>query len=148
MDDAFWIWYPEGDPLTNVPAETRYFRRVVTLPAERHVKSARLRIAADNGAVVYINGKEVGRSNDSWKTVDIFDVTPALQPGANLLAVSVHNDGTAAGLALRLEAQFETGAPLEVVTDKNWKTSKQAANGWQNAGADDAAWLPALEVVN
>ena len=40
LGDAQWIWFPEGQPEKAAPVGTRYFRRVITLPADRTVKRA------------------------------------------------------------------------------------------------------------
>src|SRR5947209_7132607 len=66
-----WIWYDEGDPLTNAPAGTRYFRK--TVDVGRAVEEAQLDITADDAFRVRINGVEVG-AGDTWKTVYRFDV--------------------------------------------------------------------------
>ncbi|MBV9469746.1 MAG: family 78 glycoside hydrolase catalytic domain [Abitibacteriaceae bacterium] len=148
LNGAYWIWYPEGDPTTSVPIEERFFRRQITLPNNNKIKSARLRIAADNLATIFVNGEEVGQSHDSWTKIEVFDVASHLKPGANLLAVRVKNEGTAAGLAARLEVSFESGDPTITLTDKNWKTSKSISDGWQtDTTYNDAAWVDAKEVT-
>ncbi|RYX85100.1 hypothetical protein EON83_07585 [bacterium] len=147
LQGASWIWYPEGDPLRNAPEETRYFRRVVNLPADRKISGASLRVAADNSATIFVNGKQVGTSHDSWKTRDVFDVGQQLVAGNNVVAVQIANEGTAAGLATQLDVKFDGGQPLSVLTDGTWKASKTAPAGWQNANYDDAAWVTAKEVA-
>ena len=42
LGDAQWIWFPEGQPEKAAPVGTRYFRRVITIPADRAVKGATL----------------------------------------------------------------------------------------------------------
>ena len=54
-----WIWFPEPGP----PPGKRYFRRVIELPADREIKSARLLIAADNLSTIYLNEVQVGHAN-------------------------------------------------------------------------------------
>lgn len=147
LQNASWIWYPEGDPLRNAPEATRYFRRTVTVPAGSTVQKAQLRIAADNTAIVYVNGREVGRSHDSWKTRDVFDVGRYLTAGDNVVAVAITNEGTAAGLAVQMDVTFAGAQPLTVVTDGDWKTSQSGPAGWQNASFDDAAWTSARVVA-
>lgn len=148
LEGASWIWYPEGDPLRNAREATRYFRRVVSLPAEHKVTNATLRIAADNTATVFVNGREVGRSHDSWKTRDVFDVGPQLVVGNNVVAVAITNEGTAAGLATAFNVNFDNGQPLKVLTDESWKASQEAPTGWQNTSFDDSAWVSARKVAN
>jgi alpha-L-rhamnosidase len=147
LQGASCIWYPEGDPLRNAPEETRYFRRTVTLPADRKISDADLRIAADNSAIIFVNGREVGRSHDSWKTRDVFDVGKQLVAGPNVIAVAIDNEGTAAGLATQLDVKFDSGQPLTVLTNGTWKVSRTAPAGWQNVAFDDATWVSAREVA-
>ncbi|RYG70814.1 hypothetical protein EON80_06755, partial [bacterium] len=147
LSGANWVWFPEGNPLTNAPEETRYFRRSVSLPADRRIKSAKLRVAADNSAVIFINGKEVGNAHDSWKSVDVFDVASQLTAGENVIAISVENEGTAAGLAAELVVQYQDGAPLSLLTDARWKSAQQPGTGWQAKSYDDSTWQAAREVA-
>lgn len=90
-----------------------YFRTTFTVAEPAAVKSATLRMVVDDGAVVYLNGQEIGRLNMPSGTITNDTVassgisgTPemvyqsvavpvgALQKGANQLAVEVHNSGT------------------------------------------------------
>jgi hypothetical protein len=49
--------------------------------------------------------------------------------------------GLRLGLAIWLEGAKE---PLVVVTDKDWKTSAEAPEGWAKPGFDDREWKPAV----
>ncbi len=150
LQSANWIWYPEGNPASSAPIATRWFRRTFSVPVGRALQSALLRVAADNSATVFLNGREVGRAKDSWKTRSIFDVKNALVTGANTLAIAVANEADTAanapnpaGVAVELNARFADGAPLSVVTNGNWKTSDQLSEGWQSGAFVDANWKPA-----
>ncbi len=48
FDKSNWIWFPEGDPSKDAPAEKRYFRCAFSVPAEKSVASASLRLSADD----------------------------------------------------------------------------------------------------
>ena len=148
LGDAQWIWFPEGQPEKAAPVGTRYFRRAITIPADRTVKRATLFFTADNGGDFYINGKRAGSAGD-FHTAAQSDVTGLLQRGANLLAAAVHNDGSdpnPAGLIGLLRIEFAAGEPLIVVTDSAWKSGRQEAGGWREAGFDDAAWVAAQKL--
>ncbi len=122
FDDSSWflgraeLGYGDGDEATLVDGGpsgnrhiTTYFRRdfVVGNPAD--FTSVELRLKRDDGAVVYINGTEVARSNMpggtiTWTTTasatvaggdeDTFFVfsvpTSALVAGTNVIAVEIH----------------------------------------------------------
>ena len=64
-----WIWFNEGDPLVEAPAETRYFRRVFN--ARGPVDEATLDLTADNSFTVWLNGVKIGSGSD-WKRVERF----------------------------------------------------------------------------
>src|SRR5205823_6172046 len=84
------IWYPEGSPASNAPAAQRFFRRSFVLP-EKAVRSAQLRMSADDQFTVRLNDKTLGSGNN-WKLGRQFnDLTPLLRAGTNLLAVIAEN---------------------------------------------------------
>jgi len=148
LGDAQWIWFPEGQPEKAAPIGTRYFRRAITIPTDRAVKEATLLFTADNNGEFYVNGKKAGSATD-FHAAARCDVTGLLQHGANLLAVSVHNDGSEpnpAGLIGLLRIEFAAGEPLIVVTDSAWKSGRQDAAGWRDIGFDDAAWMAAQKL--
>jgi alpha-L-rhamnosidase len=139
-----WIWFPEGNP----PPGIRYFRRVVELPANRAIKSARLIVAADNLSVIFVNGSKIGNVATANASSG-FDVAALLQPGRNVLAVSVENLGDSpnpAGLLALLKIEFTTGAPLVLATDASWKTAGAESSGWEQPAFDEASWVPAKKL--
>ncbi len=111
---AVWIWYP-GDTAT----ADRWFRKSFELgqvPAH-----ARLRLTADNGYEVSVNGTIVGNGS-RWETVQEYDVTRTLRAGRNEIVVRGHNDGGAAGLIAEL-----TAGAVRVGTDRTWRCATTAA---------------------
>jgi len=148
LGDAQWVWFPEGQPDKAAPICTRYFRRVFTLPADRAVKRATLFFTADNSGVFYVNGRKAGTAGD-FHSATVTDLTKRLQPGQNVLAASVQNDGAdpnPAGLIARVRIEFDQGAQLVVVTDPSWKAGKEAATGWKDAAFEEAGWLAAQKL--
>jgi putative heme-binding domain-containing protein len=141
--EAQWVWYNEGDPAQDAPAETRYFRRTFTLdrPAAKPADKTTLEITADNRFTVWVNGTEVGEG-DTWERLYTFDVEKHLVPGKNVVAVAAHNDGGPAGLVVRLSHLPGGGKDQALVSDGTWKASKTAARGWEKVDFDDSAWSP------
>ncbi len=123
FDDAVWrtgpapLGYGEGDEATAVgfgsaPARrhvTTWFRRQFTIGASERFSHALLRLLRDDGAVVYLDGVELVRSNMPNGSIDPttfaaapvdaaeensfadYDIDPsALAPGTHTLAVEVH----------------------------------------------------------
>ena len=58
LKQANWTWYPEGNPCVHAPAETRYFRRTISLPADRTVRRAMCFFAGDDRCVFSVNGAQ------------------------------------------------------------------------------------------
>ena len=145
-----WIWYPEGSPAQDAPAATRYFRRAVSVPADRTLAKAELLITADDQYVLYVNGAEAGRSSgqpDAWRQAAVVDVTKLLDSGANTFAVAATNSGGPASWIAKLRLQYADGGTAETVTDASWKTSREGPSGWQQPGYDDSAWIAAMDVA-
>ena len=134
-----WIWHAEGDPRTEAPAGSRYFRKIVTL--DKAPDAAKLEITADNHFVVWINGKNVG-SGDEWATLFSFDVAKQLKAGKNVIAVEGINDSGPAGLVVRIRGKAD-GKEFHVVSDGSWKSSDALVKDWQTADDVDAKWTAA-----
>ena len=151
LQGASWVWFPEttGDPKVAAPVATRYFRKifVVSVGQKAALSDALVRVAADNRAVISINGREVGVAENSWKKREAINITRDIVAGENVIALAVSNlSDTAegapnpAGMAAQLSAYFKEGATLSVNSDATWKTSDMAPQGWQNLNFDDANW--------
>ena len=131
-----WIWYPEGNPATDAPAESRYFRKTIQIPEGKSIASARMLAIADNDAIVKINGQEVQRSNLS-DAVRVRHFGHALKSGNNLFEIeainAVSNLSNPAGLVAQFEIVFDTpGEPLRFSTADQWEAS-QDGQAWVTA---------------
>jgi alpha-L-rhamnosidase len=146
LQGARWIWFPEGDPAITAPAEVRFFRRVVSIPAGRRVAKATVLMTADDGFTLYINGERVSQGEGHPNAVET-DVTARLRPGSNTLAVAAYNKPgppqNPAGLIGVLRVELEGAEPLIVTTDAQWRCGKTEADGWRRAGFDDSQWAQA-----
>ncbi len=139
-----WIWYPEGQPAEDAPAEARFFRCRFEVPAE--VRAGVLRIAADDACEVFVNGTRVGQ-HETWQRAGVFDVEGLLKDGDNLLAVRAENrpapSKNPAGLIARLVVTRDSGEPWAVVSDGSWRARMRCAQ-WEQRAFDDSAWKAAL----
>ncbi len=150
LKQASWIWFPGTIASTGAPIGTRYFRRTFTLPEGGKVRKATLYATADDSFAASVNGRAVG-GGQSWLTVKQFDVTTLCRPGRNDLAIAATNaesltvapEKNPAGLLGLLKVEFETGEPLVVPTDENWRTLNKEVAGWDREGFDDAGWRAA-----
>jgi putative heme-binding domain-containing protein len=142
-EEAQWVWFNEGDPTVDAPAETRYFRRVfeITRPVSNPIDEALLDITADNVYTVWVNGVEVGKGDD-WKVVQHYDVKKLLVDGKNVVAVEARNTEGPAGLMVRLSYTPNGQSKLALCSDDSWKASKTVGKDWQKLDFDDASWKP------
>jgi hypothetical protein len=138
-DDSGWkpatteVGFGEGDEATTLTAAeqgptgdkttTVYFRRTFQLSDASAVTEMQIELNRDDGAVVYINGMEVGRENidpgpvtyatlaDNASPENVFNTMPVpaavlatLQDGDNVIAVEVHQSSlTSSDLGFDLE---------------------------------------------
>lgn len=113
-----------------------YFRKTFSLP--RPPRLAKVYVTAHNDYQLYLNGQVLGRGparSDPYFNgqYNAYDITPLLQPGANVLAAAGHwigtwiNSGVNAEPAFRLEArlQYADGSTLTIGTDSSWKVLAQ-----------------------
>lgn len=118
----------DAGPWSNHKHITTYFRKAFTLPNPTPTGNYRLRLLRADGAVVYINGQEVFRSNmptgrvsyitlaaaavsaaesSAWTETTI--PASAFVSGLNLIAVEVHKfNGTSSVLSFDLSLSTET----------------------------------------
>lgn len=149
LADCRWIWFPEGDPAVQAQVGRRWFRRAFRL-SNRSIVRAEALIAADDQFVLYINGRLAGRSDgrpDAWRRPRRIDVTQALRPGINLIAIEATNTSpTPAGLIGKLHVVPDQGGPVTIVTDDDWRTANTEHRDWTSPTFDDAAWPNAMAV--
>lgn len=136
-----WIWCPE------VQVGTAYFRATFEIPRplQRPTDEAVLHVAADNEAVVWLNGQRLGTTKD-WKQAKRFDVNALTRPGRNVIAIEVKNTDGPGGLLARLGFIPNGMSKLAVVSDGKWKCSSVLATGWQQPDFKDTGWKAAAVV--
>ncbi len=172
--NGHWIWVPEdrveismgigpSDPRTTRKASIGLFRKSFSLDAVP--ARAPARITADSRYALYINGQEVSRgpvrSQPRRMMYDLVDLAPALQAGANVIAVfvrfygransfyipAVPNSGLGKTGALVFEADLGPNGWL--VSDASWKASR--CDAWDvedHAGVDMIGGGVPVEIVD
>lgn len=139
MSVAHRIWL--GDPLA-VNA-TRLFRRTFPLPSPETLRSANLRLFADQTFHLWLNGHYLGRGPTFFhphrRPVHSFDLLPHLVSGTNVLAVQVHSAGIplhnymasgAPGIVARMDWVENDGILQTLISDRHWKVTDQT--GWSD----------------
>ncbi len=133
-----WIWHP----VLTEDEDTRYFRKVVELPADAVVQSAQLWGAANNEFYCHVNGEYAGGC-DEWKAVESKEFGALLKPGKNIFAIRGVHDRLAAGFTFGARIVLADGQVIELRSDAEWKCHDDDPEGWQTVEFDDAAWVPA-----
>jgi alpha-L-rhamnosidase len=150
LTGARWIWYPEGDPASSEPASTRYLRRTIDLGSGA-ITRGQFTLTADDAFTLYVNGTKIVSSpqgKDAWKQERLEDVTSALRPGANTIAIQATNTTEGpAGVVGRLHVERSGAGPLDVVTDGSWKAAQTVPDGWEQPGFDDSSWPAAKDAA-
>ncbi|MGO8745080.1 MAG: family 78 glycoside hydrolase catalytic domain, partial [Thermoguttaceae bacterium] len=147
---AQWLWFPEGNPAHNAPVATRYFRRTLTIPADRPIVRAIGFIAGDDQCVLTVNGAQVGVARGHPNLLGI-EITGNLHAGDNQLAVAATNlpadvPNNPGGWIGAVRVEFAGGPPLVVHSDGRWRAATEPKHGWEKAGFDDSAWVAAREL--
>lgn len=144
-----WVWYPEGDPATDAPAERRYFRKTFALPQNAMSAHGTLCISADDRFTAYINGEQVGAHAGSG-TFATYDVSAKLKPGRNVVAIVAENlpapvPANPAGLIATLRIRTSKGEGRTIFSDKTWRAARnlKEEQTWIRADFDDRDWQPA-----
>jgi alpha-L-rhamnosidase len=143
-----WIWFPDGEPQKSAAPGDCYFRRVVVIPTDREVRSARFVYTGDSECRGWLNGRDIGARNN-YHTVKDNVITFRLDPGTNVIALTGYNKGGSAkpaGVVGRLEIEFDHGDPMIITTDSQWKVSREDTKGWNEAGFDDSQWAMAKDL--
>ena len=139
-----WIWYPEGKPVEDAPAEARFFRCRFEVPTE--ARRATLRIAADDACEVFLNGTKIG-AQTGWSRAAVLTIGRLLRTGENVLAVRGENkpapSKNPAGMIARLAVTLADGKQMIVVSDASWRAEKEKHSQWAQAAFDDSGWKPA-----
>lgn len=137
-----WIWQPQPGA-----GEHRcWFRRIFTIPEDASIEQAQLRITCDNRFKLWLNGEFVD-SSDDWHHVRTYEITMALKPGRNVIAVEGGGDGGLDALSAGLRVTLTNGQQITVTTGSDWKVSSTERDGWQQPEFDDSRWT-AARVVN
>jgi hypothetical protein len=128
VDQARWIWYPEGSPASSAPVGTREFRTTVTIAAGRVIKSGIAMITADNSFELFVNGHPVG-GGDDFHHLDTLDMTPWLKTGPNEIRLSAVNAGDTpsdvnpAGVIGAFAVTFADGGVQNLFTNSGWQAA-------------------------
>ena len=142
-----WIWFSNE----NLPGKT-FYRRHLQIPEGSKIKSAKFLITCDNEFTLFINGKQSGKSEgwDIWQVPATINIAKFLRAGENTFAIegrNLDNKPNPAGLIGKCNIELDNGKKIDLRIDRTWKTSDNAADGWQETEFDDSAWHEPIEVA-
>jgi len=136
LSPARWIWYPSGRTLQNTFV---LFRRELLLTAKP--RRAMGWISADSRYRLEVNGRRIqwgpAPSDPRWAEADPLDFTSLLEPGRNVIGVTVlfygTGDGTwplgKPGFLFWLEIEQADGRVDRIVSDGEWQA--QVCRAWR-----------------
>ncbi|MEY2724583.1 MAG: hypothetical protein RLZZ458_450 [Planctomycetota bacterium] len=145
---AKWIW---GTSAANaaVPASGEAISLKKSFQLPKGVASAAALITCDNSFILFVNGREVERS-DAWEQPRVINLRQQLKSGENTLLAVAANGGSGpnpAGFYLDLRARLESDEQITVVSDESWEFSNSLPAGREGrAGAVKGPWKPAVVV--
>lgn len=177
FNDSSWrigstpLGFGDGDESTVVdPVTSRittWFRRSFSVAAPASIGALTLRLVRDDGAVVYLNGSEVFRTNlplqgaiaadtlttsavptgpeENYEALVVEVPVSLLVAGTNVLAVEVHQSGINSS-DITMDAQLIASSRVEPVLVPShawWRFSDSAtppAANWNTTAFTDTAW--------
>lgn len=135
-----WVWHNENVP-DSVYSTPRYFRYHVSVPDK--VAAGTLQITADDNLRVWINGIELEDDSfkEHWENIAVFDnLEEYFVAGDNVIAVSVVNFTSYAGLLFDGYVETEEGAWVDFYSTEAVVSSLKEYEGWYEKNFDDSKW--------
>ena len=129
-----WIWHAEKD------GDNLFTRK--KFHVHNRVNAAELRICADDGAQVFLNGRPI-LPPVTGRKMQRKDVTSLLRLGRNVLAAKVTKGPGERGFIAMLVVTLSTGKRLMINSDYSWKASAANSSGWHQLDFNDSRWQEA-----
>ena len=169
FDDSAWrsgpaqLGFGDGDEATTLTYghTTYYFRHEITVDNPGEIPGLALSILRDDGAVVYLNGNEVYRTNmprgtigfrtlasstvESGAFLDLSFPSDHLVTGKNVVAVEVHQVSTSStDVSFDFSLETTTTAPGDIVPlGATWSyldDRSDPGTAWRATEFDDSGW--------
>lgn len=135
-----WIWTEQASN-----KQTCRLWRSFDVPSKPPLVRATLRITADNGFRLFMDGRELGRGSD-WRYLTEFDLTRLLSPGQHALAVEAFNERGEAGLLAGLRIELANEEAIEIPSDDTWWVVPNAEPRWEKRKRPGPTWQHAKVV--
>ena len=119
---------------------TAFFRKQITLPADKRVERATFVMTPDMRCAISVNGRAIGEVT-RWDRAVPVDVTAALTSGENVVGLKVsQDDGYAPAVVGELEIALAGGETQRLAINPTWMSAAEAPTGWDRAGFDASKW--------
>lgn len=126
--------------------QTVHLWRGFEIPAGATITKASLRVLADNGFVVMLDGRQLGMGSDYYYMTE-YDVTEVLGPGRHAIAIDAFNETHQAGVVIGLDVELADGPTITLVSDTAWRVVPDGVAGWERRLEADPSWPHAVEVA-
>ena len=159
---ANWIWPAKASAEAPVPTGAYYFRKVMDIDGE--IESAKLAFGVEFvgrkrgtpkstvkiSAEGWVNGTNVmpKETRHAGLTPHVFNATPALKPGRNLVSVAIELNGEVPtmGWAATLTVKLKDGRLLTLVSDQSWVTAPRVEANWTTQLEPLSGWTQAANL--
>jgi signal transduction histidine kinase len=131
---------------TTADKQTCRLWRSFDVPRGATVTKASLRVLADNGFVVFLDGRELGMGSDYYYMTE-YDIGEVLAPGRHVLAIRAFNESHQAGVVAGLRVELADGEPLVILSDAAWRVVPDDERGWERRLEAPVGWQQAAEVA-
>ena len=111
-----WIWRQK--------ASFNNDQIIVTKTIDVNSVNASLSASCDNSMVITINGKKV-LTDESWESASHVSIQKYLKPGTNDFKFECNNEGSVAGLVVKLGFKDKDGQVTYVISDSSWSVAKK-----------------------
>ena len=136
-----WVWSQ------NPTAEEVYFR--FPFKSSGKPEDAWLRVAARHSYTLFVNGYPLATEergvvdNPAMTSLDVFDITPYLGRGKNVVAIKVRRGNLDHGLVA--DGFWIDRAGTHEIDSRNgkWQASQAFHKGWEDTGFNDKDWRAA-----
>jgi len=146
-------WNPEswgvGDYIwssTTSDKQTCRLWRAFEIPRGDSVVRATLRILADNGFTVLLDGRELGMGGDYYYMTE-YDIGALLGPGRHVIAGRAFNESHQAGVVAGLRVELSEGDPILIMSDTSWRVVPETEPHWERVTEAPPDWNQAGTVA-
>ena len=146
LSKSNWISFTEERAM---PIGASVYRKTFEIKNVDEVKAAIGNFSLDNRGEVYINGVNVGGS-DEYRHAATRELTTHLRNGKNVVAVHVLNVGGSpnpGGAVGNFYVALKDGSKEEYPTDSTWKAIEGENDDYLTVDYDDSSWTDAICVA-